>query len=389
MQPTDEPGQTPGVGGETGQPTPPLPSETPPSYTPPNYGAPPQPPAPNYDAPPQQPPPGYIPPGYGMQQGPPPGYGYPPPGQQPPPGYGYPPPGQQPPPGYGYPPPLRPAYVPPAQYHVPPTDGRPPEFVPPAVGTLFQAWRALGRRPSRQNYAAWAQAMQPGWIRSSVITATAITLVFGIILFGGIFGGLIFLFNTVAANDPQIGANNPAINGVLGSFGLFFGLIALVIPLNFLASVFAIPFGQAVFMSSTLGTLRQRYDRALKPWALAQVPLQFVSAVGFTVFVGLIALLFVIGANQPSNSTIGALMLVGFLLYFVVLIPLSIYSIAQQVQAGSVGTGLNRWAVFGINLLTGFVLGIALNIVTQPLFFFLLPALSHFSTTPSGFLPFH
>jgi len=48
-----------------------------------------------------------------------------------------------------------------------------------------------------------------------------------------------------------------------------------------------------------------------------------------------------------------------------------------------------RWAVFGINLLTGLIFSIALNVITQPLSLLLLPLFSHFTTTPSGFLPFH
>ncbi len=366
MQPQDEAEQVPEAGA---QPAPPQPNPVPPGQPVPAYGYPP-PPAP-----------GYAPPGYGPQQVSPQGYGYPPPGQQPPLGYGY------APPGYVAP---RPAYAPPAQYHVPPTDGRPPEFVPPAEGTLFQAWRALALKPSRQNYVAWAGAVQPGWVRSSILAGSIITLAFGGMLFLVIFFGAdsisTNLFHTSTSPSPE--ESITFLRNIIRLESFFF----LLIPVFYVANVFAIPFGQAVFMPSALGTLRQRYDRAMKPWALAQVPLQLAEFVIGMIGIGIFFLVFII--SQATGSTNADALFSSFsissLLFFVLSMAANVYVYAQQLQSGSVGSGFNRWAVFGINLLTGFVTAIAAELVLAPfILIFFVNQITSFTTTPSGFLPFH
>ena len=355
---SNEPADQPAPATPPAQPTPPQPGPAP-NYPPPGYAA------------PQQPPPGYTPPGYGAQQPPP--AGYPPPGQMPPPGYGYPPPGYAP----------RPAYVPPAPYHIPPTDGRPPEFVPAAQGTLFEAWRSLATKPSRRNYVAWAQAMQPGWVRDSVIAATILSAIYGVVMFVGffIFANALGSTLTATATDSSTASGVAITQNILHGESFFF----LLIPVFYVVQIFAIPFGHAVFMSSSLGTVRQRYERALKPWALAQVPLQLSQAI-FGVILGLFFLLL---GTQLSNSTGAAIALIVLFVVIVAGIGLGVYSYIQQLQSGSVGSGLIRWAVFGINLLTGFVVGIAVELVLAPLFFIFIFSQVSSLTTTTGFLPFH
>jgi subtilase family serine protease len=325
MQPDEEQPPSPGSTGQPDQPIPPQPGYMPyPVYPPLGYPS------------PGSPPPGYAPP----PGAPPPGYGYPPAY-----GYYYPPAVPQ----------LIPIYVPPAQYHIPATGGNPPAFVAPAQGSLFRAWRSLAMNLSRQNYAAWAQAARPGWVRTSIIVAllfpilyaaTAITLALT-----SSFTSNIFTFS----GTFSFGATRSLQGFVIVAYAATPVLDAL--------TFFAIPFGQAVFMSSALGTVGQRYRRALKPWALSLVPVQ-LSLLILDLLSGLVSW----GIQHDTSLKQNALgySLIVFTVAAVFSVTGVIYTFAQQIQSGAIGAAMNRWAVFGVNLLTSFVIGIALDIILVP-----------------------
>ncbi len=278
---------------------------------------------------------------------------------------GYPPPGYAP--GYYMPPP---PYVPPAVYHIPAADGRPPQMVPPASGSLLQAWLSIAVHPSRQNIAAWAQIATAGWVRASIIVAVVLQLAYATVL------ALVIHSIVESALSQATGLDAATQSSLQSMANLIFGVV-LIAPVTYLLKVFAIPFGQALFMSSGLGTTGQRFQRALKPWALAQV--------GMTSATFLFGLLIVVllevqlvpslqsliasnGASGPSTAFVNSV----FTLYgliFLVYIPFTVYQYMMQIQSGAVGAAMNRWAIFGINLLTALVVGLVLNIVLQPIFF--------------------
>jgi hypothetical protein len=168
----------------------------------------------------------------------------------------------------------------------------------------------------------------------------------------------------------------------LNGYSVF--LVFAVIAVYF-AQVFAIPFGQALFMSPSLGSVGQRFQRAMRPWALAQVGLQTLGVLAVAIFAVVFTTMLLpslhtlIATAAPdgtptdaaSQSAVGGI-LGTFGILFLFSIPAAIYGIAMQVQPGAVGAAMNRWAVFGINLLTsvvlGFVLGIVFNIIGAVVF---------------------
>ncbi len=342
---------------------------------------PPQPPDSGPPQPPQYPPPGYPPPGYPPPGYPPPGYppqGYPPQGYPP---QGYPLPGYPPQFPQGYPQQggyqvVPPQYVPPAVYHVPATEGRQPEFVQAKQGSLIQAWFSLLLRPSRQNFAAWSQRATRGWAIGSIVTAGIIELLF----LGGAMAGMVVLLNFLM---PSINASTPGVTFNASFFTPFIVLTVVITPIAFIMQAFSIPFGQALFMSGGLGKLRQRYARAIVPWSLSLVG----TVIACAVVGGIVATLVAVVVNRivtqnlstaDAASTIGIALLVFTPFY----IFLAVYQVMLQVQSGAVGAAMNRWAIFGINLLTGLVMGVIFSIILQPIQLIVLSHyLSSFSTT--------
>jgi hypothetical protein len=341
----------------------------------------------NPDQPQSQPQPSQPPPGYGTPQ-PPPGYMPPPPGYATPPGYA-PPPGygaqQPPPPGYMPPPAYMPppVYVPPVAYHVPAGSGNPPQFVPPAQGSVAQAWVALATHPSRQNFVAWAQIATRDWIAQSIALGFAFYFVYTLLTSFGLYS----LTHTIITGLPANGSANAA--QVLAAFGNTYVITLILGLLSYLAQVFAFPFGQALFMPATFGPLGQRYQRALRPWALAQPAIAGIELLLGLILFGLGYLLIVPNLHNLSNagnSQINTLASNG--LVFVLVIGLfsvgsTAYLIMLEVQSGAVGAAMNRWAIFGINLLTSLVIGIAANIILQPIFLLIFHSAFSFTTTTS------
>ncbi len=301
-----------------------------------------------------QPPPGNYPPPPGGQPN------YPPPGGQPnypPPGAGYPPP-----PGYaqpGYPPPGG-GYPPPAGYVPIPTM----QPVAPATGTLQQAWQQIATKPDRAVIAAWSQAanlpQNQTWVQNSLIVGAALAAVAALIV--GVLTFIAFSGVTLTTNVGGIGGLGAATIG---------GIIVSIIerPIIYVGSVVALAFGLALFMPESYGPLQARFQRALKPLALAQVGVQVVGLV-YGVIVGLLTL--AIGRTAVTISTASAAAAIGSAALFGCLTALigigfAAYAVTVLVQSGSVASNLSRWAVFGIALLAGLAVGIATLIINIPL----------------------
>lgn len=329
------------------------------------------------------PPQGYTPPGYPPQGTTPQGYppqGYAPPGQQgyPPQGYappGYPPQGyapQQPPAGYAAYPQMF-AYPPPREYATPPVfPGQPWQIIPPAEGSLLQAWFSVGTKFTRQNIASWAQASKKGWTTWSIVTYLSL-LMFPYLLFaiGGAIGG----------------PSNTRVAFIIGTVA-----IVLLFPLFTLGSLFATTFFWTLFMPKTLGTQRERMTRAIKPYALV------LPAAGIVTFVSLVISGIVVaisastthfsGTTGTSISTqsssvffLGSLVFDGFSL------ALSVYIYSLFLQAGSVGTTLTRIAVFGITLLAGLIVGVVFMVLLFIVIIVISVIVSSHSTSGSMLIP--
>jgi hypothetical protein len=316
---------------------------------------------------PPQPAPGVVPPGYppsGMM--PPPGYSYPAPppyGTMPPTGY---PAYSQ---GYYYPPGSVPVYAPPPpprEYAVPPAQpGQPWQIVPPTRGTLFQAWVSVGTRLTRQNIAAWAQASQKGWAAWSIVTYLILTVL--PFLAAAIVGAFIspsIAQNIATASGQTISASD--LQALQIGFAVAAAVIAIVVPLFGLGSQYAIVFFWALFMPQGLGTIRERMSRAIKPYALALPATGLAAFIVATISFSSVAYILSIvnyasfASNAPQIPPALGIVLPVF---FLIATAAEVYTISLLVQSGSVGTTLNRWAVFGIDLLAGLIFGFAIDVL--------------------------
>lgn len=266
--------------------------------------------------PPGTPPPATYPPNAGTM---PPNY--------PPPFIGNVPPGALPP---GYPTYFMPLeFPPPSAYAVPPpSPGYPWEIVAPTQGNLVQAWFAIATNLSRRSIAARAQAMQPHWATWSIV----IGVIFSAL--AGILNGMRQLAFPNPAN--LAGGSHNAQSSLISENFIHGEAIAtlFVTPLFFFAEIFLLPWFLSFFMTPLLGSSRQRFQRALKLFALIQ-PL-----------IGTIALIeailsFAIYRYAPAYDLVVSILVQPFL----------VYMISLNIQTGAVGAGLKRWPVFGIELL--------------------------------------
>ena len=292
----------------------------------------------------------------------------------PPQGYGAP---QQPPAGYPaypqgayYPPPMF-AYAPPREYAMPPAfPGQPWQTVPPAEGSLFQAWVSVGTRLTRQNIASWAQASKRGWTAWSIVTYLVITLLpFLALAIGGAIVGPSLIQNISTSDGQPISATT--LQSIQTGFIIAAVAFVVVLPLFALASLYATTFFLALFMPTTLGTLRERMRRAIKPYALILPATGLVSMLTLVIGGVVIALvginLHIPTTTTPSGTPAPTPFPTGFATGSLIIdafsLTLSVYTISLFLQAGSVGTTLSRIAVFGIQLLAGFVFEIVILVV--------------------------
>jgi hypothetical protein len=263
------------------------------------------------------------------------------------------------------------SYPPPRDYATPPAfPGQPWQIVPPAEGSLFQAWVSVGTRLTRQNIAAWSQACKRGWVAWSIAAYLTIALLpfLAVVIWGAIAGPSLIqnLFTsageTISAADIQRLQNGFIIAAIV---------IAIVVPLLALASLYATTFFWALFMPATLGTVRERMRRAIKPYALILPATGLVTFLAFGLAAVVIALVasnihFSGGSTAAENATVtqaSSLLILGSLITNAFSIALGVYTYSLLLQAGSVGTTLSRLTVFGIDLLAGLVFGVVISVL--------------------------
>jgi hypothetical protein len=274
---------------------------------------------------------------------------------------GYPPPGYAP---YGYMPPMQPYYVPPgyvpantlpaSDYYVPSelvlfgTQQRLVQQVPANKGNLWQAWVSIATNLSRANIAGWAQAATKGWVSWSIAIFCLIDGALGALVSIAAYISILYFLPQIhdrLSSQADIDVYN-AVLSFTQSYGLlvvigFVAFIMIYAPLG----VFYNSFWWALFMPGELGKLAERYRRNLKPYALSLMGPLCASLL-------IVLLLMGFGALALVNPAIS---FAGLIIVDLLSLLLSVYSIAMVVQAGSVGTTMNRWAVFGVNFLAGVV----------------------------------
>ena len=272
------------------------------------------------------------------------------------------------PPGNNYP---SPGYPPPGYY--PPVGGNmapQPVAVEPASGPITKAWTQIALRPDRHLIAAGAQAAPDSWAMISIITAALIGIA------GSLVGSLILGVTKAQTDDGK---------GVLVAATTFGNTVSGAINKGISAISGIVIFAMilAFFMPSAIGTFRTRYQRAVKPIAIAAIGIQvfnFIltivsSAISIKLGPYLHTLIVASKAAQsdPTAAQNAFGQAIGPVLglsapILVLAIGYAVYTIFETIQSGSIGSGLsNRWAVFGGFLLALILTGFIATIVSFPL----------------------
>jgi hypothetical protein len=258
-----------------------------------------------------------------------------------------------------YPYPL-PVYVPPVEYHVPPSAITPPQMVPPKQGSLVQAWLSLAVNPSRQNFAGWAQSATSGWIAISIILAVVV----------GMIPSTLSFLTTLFANQTisySSGTVPPSLGQSLIQLQIETVLFALLLVV---VTILAVPLGQAIAMPAELGSFRKRYIRAMRPWALSLVGTYLVITLLQILSSHLLFLLdwelMLFGVDFWQS--LSWLPWADFYLNTIFLLATVGYQTLMGIQAGSVGAAMGRWKVFATYLITSLVTSVTLYLVFIPIF---------------------
>lgn len=139
------------------------------------------------------------------------------------------------------------------------------QIVPPAEGTLAQAWLAVARtifpitRPNVVAFAAWAGAATMQWVIVSL--GVGLCLFWLNVLVGSFFTqdiGLVTLQGLTRKDE----------------------LLLLLSPVPYLAAMLLIPLVVAVVTPRYFGGLGARFLRVMRPWALAQVGIGVILVCG-------------------------------------------------------------------------------------------------------------
>ncbi len=264
-------------------------------------------------------------------------------------------PGYQPPPGY----PAFPQGNPSAGYA---PAGPVIQPVPPASGSLMQAWLSVATKLTRANIASWAQITTNEWVTISIVVSTVLYALYGAAIALAIQN---ILPQIVAANATATGVPATTFTNVYTIEGIAYGAF---VPLVFVAEALFYPLMLALFMPDTYGTVRQRFARAIKPWALT---LPAITVVGLVLGAIVVALIFTAGpvissaALNPNTPppALGTLLAL-FLLVSVLSIPAVVYTYALVLQSGSVGSDKSRWVALGAYLLAGLCAGFITWMIT-------------------------
>ncbi len=281
---------------------------------------------------------------------------------------------------YGY----NPMYPPPPQiqypkgYWVKPDMANAPiEEIPPAHGNVIQAWLSIGVRITRKNIARWSNVEQPSWTLISLLVYFLLPIIgfifIEIVTFQPLYdflGQIVFIINknNINGTGPILPTGN-----TLHAF-MIYEYISIIVYL--LITNIGVFFVLALYLAGVadarLGTFKERYGRAIRPLALAFAPvgiLQFFlfvfGGIGFLLINNAGAFTYIVnlsGSANPDFSQVFAYIAIGMLAYLPIAILTDAYIIAHLVQGGNVGTGVNRWGVFGLSLAAGVTVGIVVEI---------------------------
>ncbi len=254
----------------------------------------------------------------------------------------------------------------PSDYSISPEHG-PAE---PAHGSLMQAWLMIGIHPARRRIASWAQGLWSNWLAPTLVAIGVLAAISALV-----GGGVYFVTNSeVARGGGQAFGATTLVPYSIGR--LITAILESVI--SSLLSPLCAAAGLAVFLNRRYGAFAQRFLRILKPVALAVVPVTAVGILfdGLTTWISTkilpqLAQLAQYSGKSDQASVNAVLQILQNILPMVLLsvglwgIFLA-YATVQYVQSGAVGTNLNRWAVFGILLLTLVVWAIVSAVVNIP-----------------------
>ena len=198
------------------------------------------------------------------------------------------------------------------------------QIVPPAEGTLPQAWLAVAKtifpitRSNVVAFAAWAGAATRPWV--------IVSLGVGLCLFW--LNALVGSFFT-----PDIGL--VTLHGLTRKDEL----LLLLSPISYLAAILLIPLAVAVVTPRYFGGLGARFLRVLRPWALAQV------GIGVVLVGGQLAKFVIVVATDGHGLLQENLLLLPRLIALSVVLGLSTLAL-------SVGANRSPYIVQAIGILT-------------------------------------
>lgn len=208
---------------------------------------------------------------------------------------------------------------------------------PPPNASVWQAWVAVARIPSRAMFAAWAERVTTWWVALSLAVMAIVSLVEAAIANFTVRSGIL----TSGVTHPHA----PSLAGDLARAVLstLLGLAVFVLALAWVAR-------------SPQETLSQCASDLLRPIALAQVALALL---GLFLTVSLPLLEGIAGHTPILFKTLANLA------QFLLLIAAVVYGLTVTIRSAQAGSRLSGWRVFGVYVLsiigTSIIIGLALH----------------------------
>lgn len=224
------------------------------------------------------------------------------------------------------------------------TVGSPPAVQSHApVPSLVRAWFEIARRPTRPVIFEWARLATRRWIIISLLVPLALRYVSQIVT--------VPLDAATTAHTSLTWWIQRLVNGLLVS------------PADYLLSVLATAYLAGYLARKRTAPIATRFERALRPYALAQVPFE-LSAIVFTISLA--------AFGQMPGPTDNVFLSAGPLLHLVlalggcgVALAAGVYSLALLVNALSVGSGRSRLMCFVLAAVATILVEVAVSGVAE------------------------
>lgn len=220
---------------------------------------------------------------------------------------------------------------------------------PPAVQShaplpsLVRAWFEIARRPTRPVILEWARLATPRWIIISLLVALVLDYVSQTVT--------VLLDAATTAHTSLTWWITHLINGLL------------VYPVEYLLGVLVTAYLVGYFARKRTAPIATRFERALRPYALAQVPAE-LSTIVFTISLA--------AFGQMPGPTDNVFLSAGPLLHLVlalggcgVALAVGIYSLVLLVNALYVGSGRNRLMCFVLAAVATILVEVAISGVAE------------------------